>query len=69
MELFAEGIHGRDAERIILERDTYPENETEYIFHGYVNTTRPSSEYTPRIIPCYEEIAVPMEDNHILWQH
>lgn len=69
MELFAEGINGGKTERIVLEMDTSHENDIDSIFHGYVNTTRPSGEYTPRIIPCYEDIFVPLEDNHILWQH
>jgi starch phosphorylase len=34
-----------------------------------VETTRAAADYTPRIIPAYEDIAVPLEDPHVLWQH
>jgi len=29
---------------------------------------RPAAQFTARIIPDYEGIGVPLEDNHILWQ-
>ena len=31
--------------------------------------SRPVSDYTPCIVPNYENISVPQEDNLILWQH
>jgi glycogen phosphorylase len=37
-------------------------------FHAQVNTARPASDYTARIIPCVEGVSVPLEDNLILWQ-
>jgi glycogen phosphorylase len=68
-ELFAEGINGGDPERIVMEHDPVAGNNEEHVFHAFVGAARPAGDYTPRIIPHYEEISVPLEDNHILWQH
>jgi starch phosphorylase len=37
--------------------------------HAQVPATRPAADYTPRLIPRREDVAVPLEDAHILWQH
>jgi glycogen phosphorylase len=74
VELYAEGIDGGAPERIRMEpgatvdRGSASENGGEHTYHGQVMTTRPASDYTVRIIPGYEGIAVPLEDNLILWQ-
>ena len=39
----------------------------EYDVH--IDRSRPVGDYTARIIPNYENISVPLEDNLILWQH
>ncbi|SDE44932.1 starch phosphorylase [Pricia antarctica] len=39
-----------------------------YRYHAHISTTRSASDYTVRIIPNYEGISVPLEDNLILWQ-
>ena len=41
----------------------------EHNFYAQVNTPRPTNHYTVRILPDYEGVAVPLEDNMIQWQH
>ena len=38
-----------------------------YIFSVRIYTLRPAKHYTPRIIPNFEGVAVPLEANQILW--
>ena len=69
IELYADGINGAAPERIKMEPDSnYGENNAEYVYHGLVTSARPVSDYTIRIIPDYEGVAIPLEDNLILWQ-
>jgi starch phosphorylase len=37
------------------------------LYAADVPASRPSSDYTPRIIPSYSGAKVPLEDGHILW--
>ena len=39
-----------------------------YVYSASVPATRSVTDYTPRAIPCYPGVAVPLEANHILWQ-
>jgi starch phosphorylase len=38
-------------------------------YSATVPDNRPAGDYTPRIIPKNEEVAVPLEYKRILWQH
>ncbi len=67
VELYANGLNGEKAERIKMENGSI-ENNGEHKYHAQVNTVRPADDYTVRIIPGYEGISVPLEDNLILWQ-
>lgn len=67
VELYANGINSEAPEIIKMETGSI-ENSGAYKYHGEVNTARPASDYTARIIPCYESISLPLEDNLILWQ-
>ncbi len=40
-----------------------------YVYRTRVPSTRPASEYTPRIVPRLPGVAVPLEASQILWQH
>jgi len=68
VELYAEGINGAVPVRIKMEPDSISEDRGEHIYHAQVTSTRPASDYTARIIPDYENVSVPLEDNLILWQ-
>lgn len=38
------------------------------IYTAFVPNSCPSKNYTPRIIPFFEGVSVPLEESHILWQ-
>lgn len=69
VEIFANGINNKAPEVIKMKLQSTSENNQQHIYHTEVNTKRTPNDYTERIIPCYENIAVPTEDNLILWQH
>ena len=66
--LFAEGINGEAPEKIKMKFDWLGKDGA-HNFYAEVNTSRPTVHYTLRIVPSYEGISVPLEDNLILWQH
>tara|TARA_R110002049_G_scaffold218843_1_gene390471 strand:+ start:4660 stop:7200 length:2541 start_codon:yes stop_codon:yes gene_type:complete len=68
VELFAEGINDEASERIKMTFDRLGEDGA-HNFYAQVNTSRPSDHYTVRIVPSYEGVSVPLEENLILWQH
>ncbi len=68
VELFAEGLKGKQPERIEMKMDWIGDHGG-HNFYAKVITSRPTQHYTVRILPNYEGIAVPLEDNLILWQH
>jgi glycogen phosphorylase len=39
-----------------------------YHYTAEISTDRDPDDYTPRIVPCIEHAAVPLEASHILWQ-
>jgi starch phosphorylase len=40
-----------------------------YIYSATVSATRPSADYTARVLPHHENVVIPLEDSRILWQH
>ena len=68
VELFAEGINGEAPENMNMKFDRMGE-DGEHNFYAQVKTSRPTDHYTARIVPNYEGVSVPLEDNLILWQH
>jgi starch phosphorylase len=68
VQLFANGLDGSVPEIIKMEYRVEQKDEA-HRYHAHVWTTRPSSDYTVRIIPNYEGVSVPLEDNLIRWQH
>ncbi|MBV8728404.1 MAG: hypothetical protein JO336_01210 [Acidobacteriia bacterium] len=39
-----------------------------YLYTGEVPASRPATDYTPRIVPSYPGVNVPLEARQILWQ-
>lgn len=39
-----------------------------YTYGARVPAARPATDYTVRLIPHFDGVAVPLEDAHILWQ-
>jgi len=69
VEVYANAINNGKPERIQMKLTPATENKNEYIYYAEVESSRPANDYTIRIIPCYENINIPLEDNLILWQH
>lgn len=68
LELYADGLNGTAPERIVMKSNLISKNGKEHLFHTKVMTKRPASDYTARVIPHYEGLAVPLEDNLIFWE-
>jgi starch phosphorylase len=67
VELYAGGINEVDAENIIMQADANNSGGSHF-YHAQVTTARPANHYTARIVPAYENILAPLEDNRIIWQ-
>ncbi len=63
VELYAEGLKGSNAVR--LEMKATGDGS---IYAVDVPNARPSSDYTPRVIPYFPGVAVPLEASQILWR-
>ncbi len=69
VELYADGINGAEPVKIKMKpvADAAGNGVKEY--DAETDGSRPVSDYTACIVPNYENISVPLEDNLILWQH
>ena len=69
VELYAKGINGGDSIHQEMHRDG-PVIGTSggYIYSTTVSAARSRTDYTPRIIPFCDGVAVPLEISGILWQ-
>jgi starch phosphorylase len=69
LELFAEALNNGANEVITMQHDPEGDNLTTVNFSAKVVTSRPSTDYTARIVPNYEQINTPLEDTLICWHH
>jgi len=70
-ELYANGTDGSTPVRDKMTRGetiSGSVNAYIYIYSTSVWATRPATDYTPRIIPFFAGITVPLEEGRILWQ-
>ena len=69
VELYADGFNGTAAERVEMKRVRQLVGATSgYAYRAEVPAARPATDYTARLIPQHDDVAVPLEDAHILWQ-
>jgi glycogen phosphorylase len=68
VELYANGANGDDAERQGMICGQPLTTGNSYIFNSQVPATRPATDYTARMIPHCDGIAIPLEATRILWQ-
>ena len=66
MELYADGMNGGDPVRQEMKRALKVAGA--YIYRAAVLSTRPATDYTARLIPYCDGVAIPLEAAHILWQ-
>ncbi len=69
VELFANGIDGSAPERVEMKPVRQLVGAINgYAYHAQIPANRPATDYTARLIPHYDGVAVPLEEAHILWQ-
>jgi starch phosphorylase len=69
VELFADGINGGNPVRQEMTLLHPLADETgSYIYSATVSATRSPADYTARVLPHYDGVAMPLEDSRILWQ-
>ena len=69
VELYADGANGGDAVRQEMTRlRPLPGEAGGYVYSATAPSARPATDYTARIIPRCDGVAVPLEAGWILWQ-
>jgi starch phosphorylase len=69
VELYADGINGDNPVRQEMElRGPLAGATGGYVYGAAVSAARPAADYTARLIPHHDGVAVPLEAAHILWQ-
>jgi starch phosphorylase len=69
VELYADGINGGSPVRQEMKRlRRLAGTSGVTVYSAAVSAVRPPTDYTARVIPCHDGIAVPLEDARILWQ-
>jgi starch phosphorylase len=69
VELYADGIDGAAPERVEMKRARQLVGATNgYAYRAGVPVARPATDYTARLIPYRDGVAVPLEEARILWQ-
>jgi starch phosphorylase len=69
VELYADGVMGSAAVRQEMTRIRQLAGVSgSYVYSAAVSAARPSGDYTARVIPHFDGVAIPLEDARILWQ-
>ncbi|HUT41258.1 MAG TPA: alpha-glucan family phosphorylase, partial [Gammaproteobacteria bacterium] len=69
VELYAEGVNGSAPERVAMQRVRELIGAANgYAYRAEVSATRPAMDYTARLIPHRDDVAIPLEAANILWQ-
>jgi starch phosphorylase len=69
VELYADGINGAAPVRQEMTLlHPLADEAGSYIYSATVPATRSPADYTARVLPHYEGVAVPLEDSRIVWQ-
>ena len=69
VELYADGVGGRAPVRAEMERVPQGTDATSgYAYRARVPAGRPATDYTARVIPHRDGVAIPLEEARILWQ-
>ena len=69
LELYADGLKGEIPVRIIMQRVRQLLGAINgYAYRADVPSSRPETDYTVRLLPYRNDVSVPLEESHILWQ-
>jgi starch phosphorylase len=69
VELYAEAPEGGIRREEMTRQNELPDEKGAFVFTAEVEAARPASDFTPRLIPRFSGVAVPLELPLILWQH
>ncbi len=69
VELYADGINGGSPVKVEMKLISQLTDKTNrYVYGTQVSVNRPAADYTARLTPHYEGVAIPLEAAQILWQ-
>jgi starch phosphorylase len=68
IELYADGVNSGEPERQEMTRGQPLTDANDSIYSAQLSATRPATDYTARLIPQHDGVAVPLEAIQILWQ-
>ncbi len=69
VELYANGVNGNVPERVEMQSVRQLVGAMNgFVYRASVPAGRPATDYTVRILPYRDGVAVPLEESHILWQ-
>ena len=68
VEICADGVMGSPPVRQEMKRIRPLAGATGSAYSAAVSAARPAADYTARVIPHHDGVAVPLEDARILWQ-
>jgi glycogen phosphorylase len=69
VELYADGLNGGPPLRQEMKRIRQLADASGcYVYSTAVSADRPQADYTPRVMPHRDGVAIPLEDARILWQ-
>lgn len=69
VELYAAPFEGMTSFKTEMKQiKQLPGDQCTYLFQAFAPSNRPASHYTPRVIPNFPGVAVPQENQQILWQ-
>ncbi len=69
VELYADDPNGSPFRQAMAAGDELPDRKNVYVYTTQVQASRPAGDFTVRLIPKVDGMAVPLELNLILWQH
>jgi len=70
VELYADGIKTGSPVRLEMTLlHPLADESGGYVYSATVSANRPSADYTTRVIPRFNGVAIPLADPRILWQH
>jgi len=69
-EIYADGVNGGSPMRQpMMHLRQLAETSGRYVYSAAVSADRAPADYTARLIPHFDGVAIPLEETRILWQH
>lgn len=69
VELFADAINDQSIVKTEMKRVREMTGSSHtYVYQAILAASRPANHYTPRAVPFFPDVAIPLETNKILWQ-